>query len=253
MDAEGNKQGTGGQGGPGDPRAIGKWARIYAQNRSLSVAVALGFFAVVFLMISGGSYLAGQAYLSGHRVMFGVWQMVALAGGVACIYLAIPWWGGKRLRTFAQYLYDREGNVAISGKNTGKRKVIGAVAAVLFMACIVLSMILEARDYFPHRYQQPCSAIFMVPFLVVIWILIRPAASWLMLLWPALYGLHAVLIVAGMPILFSGRWDCINMLLPTIGYGLLTTLVMHIYSRFALGRLRHLARTDLPADADRGW
>ena len=122
-----------------------------------------------------------------------------------------------------------------------------------FGSCVVASVTLGIFGYIPIRYMQPVSAIYMVPFLVVIWFLIRPASSGLFLLWPALYGLHAVLLVAGVPILFSGKWDCMNMLLPTIGYGLLTTLVMHIYSRFALGRLRHLARTDLPADADGGW
>ena len=69
-----------------------------------------------------------------------------------------------------------------------------------------------------------------------------------MLLWPALYGLHAILIVAGVPIIFVGAWSSLNMLIPVIGYGLLTGLISHAYSRFALRKLRRAAE-GCPDDA----
>ena len=67
-----------------------------------------------------------------------------------------------------------------------------------------------------------------------------------MVLWPVLYALHAILIVAGAPILFTGEWVGLNMLIPTVGYGLLAALVGHLYSRFALHKVKRLARTGLP-------
>ena len=70
-----------------------------------------------------------------------------------------------------------------------------------------------------------------------------------MLLWPALYALHAILIIAGVPILFVGRWDSLNMLIPTVGYGLIASLTAHIYSRIQLRRLRRMTRGDLSGEA----
>jgi hypothetical protein len=89
---------------------------------------------------------------------------------------------------------------------------------------------------------QPVSAIYVVPFLLTLLLVLRPAVGPIMFLWPALYILHAALILAGAPILFVGRWEILNMLIPTVGYGMLVGLIAHVYSRFALWKLRRIAR-----------
>ena len=96
---------------------------------------------------------------------------------------------------------------------------------------------------FPEQYMQPISAIYTDPFLVGLWLLMRAAIGPIALLWPVLYALHAILIVAGAPILFVGRWDELNIFIPAFGYGLLTGLVSHAYSRLALARLRRSVRS----------
>lgn len=53
----------------------------------------------------------------------------------------------------------------------------------------------------------------------------RPTLGPIYLLWPTLYGIHAILVVAGTPIQFEGQWASLNLLIPTIGYGMLTGLV----------------------------
>ena len=70
---------------------------------------------------------------------------------------------------------------------------------------------------------------------------LRKVSSPFMLLWPVLYGLHAILLAAGAPIYFGGNLEILNMLVPTAGYGLLSAVAGHIYSRFALRNLRRLA------------
>ena len=62
-----------------------------------------------------------------------------------------------------------------------------------------------------------------------------------MMLWPTLYAIHAILLVAGAPIYFGGKWEALNMFVPVVGYGVLAALAGHIYSRIALRRLRTLA------------
>jgi hypothetical protein len=84
--------------------------------------------------------------------------------------------------------------------------------------------------------------------MVALNLIMRPITGYIPLLWPLLYSLHAALIVAGAPIAFSGRWESSNMLVPTVGYGLLTSLVGHIYSRWALHEARAIAGRQL----DRG-
>jgi hypothetical protein len=88
---------------------------------------------------------------------------------------------------------------------------------------------------------QPVSALYVVPFLVVLGIVIRPASSPFMFLWPVLYALHAILIVAGAPIRVGNGLD---IFIAIAGYGLLAGLAAHAYSRYALRKLRRLTRVD---------
>jgi hypothetical protein len=69
----------------------------------------------------------------------------------------------------------------------------------------------------------------------------QPRVSPFLLMWPALYAIHAGLLLAGAPIRVEGPWDPLNMLVPTIGYGLVAGLAGHLYSRHALRRLRQAA------------
>ena len=96
----------------------------------------------------------------------------------------------------------------------------------------------------PTQYMQPISALYGVPFLIGMWFLQRPLSGYVALLWPALISIHAILILAGAPILFTGRWEALNMLIPMFGYGMLTGLLSHLYSRVALRRLKKLTQTD---------
>ena len=99
-------------------------------------------------------------------------------------------------------------------------------------------------DTIPVRYRQPVSALYSMPFLVGIWLLQRPASGYISLLWPVLYGLHAVLLLVGAPILFTGRWESMNILLPVVGYGILVNVANHLYARFAFHKVRQLATID---------
>jgi hypothetical protein len=93
---------------------------------------------------------------------------------------------------------------------------------------------------------QPISALLVVPFLVALWAGNRQALSPIGLLWAGLYALHAVLIVAGAPVVFTGRLEILNMGLPVLGYGVLTAVVGHLYNRYALARMRQVAASREP-------
>jgi hypothetical protein len=146
-------------------------------------------------------------------------------------------------------LYAGEGRVGFSAPYEGRKK--WAILLLLcFGACIVVSLVASFALSIPRMYMQPISALYLVPFLVGLWLLMRPMAGYLALLWPLLYAIHAILIVAGAPIVFSGPWEGLNILVPVAGYGILGGLAGHFYSRYALRRLRKLTR-DSAVSSDR--
>ncbi len=240
-------QDTDGRGYQGDPRDIPKWVRRYTQNRALPVVVMLVVFVLVALAIGGSSYLGGVAYRDGNMVLFGVCITALVIALAANLYLSVPRWGGKLVVRITQRCYAKDGNVAVSSQKLACPPRAPWALGGAFMVCVLGSVVLGFLGYFPLKYMQPISAVYVVPFLVILTIWMRPAVGWLTLLWPALYGLHAVLIVAGAPILMTGKWESLNMLIPIAGYGILSGLIGHAYSRFALHRLKKIARTGLSA------
>jgi hypothetical protein len=221
-----------------ESRRIQRWVRRYAQNRSLPVAISLVVFALLFLAISLSSLWGGIAYRNGDTVLFSVCLGVAIVAMAATIYLSVPRWGGRRLQALSERLYEAEGRATINPQRAPRPWLV-ACLGLGFGMCVVIHVFLGVFGYLPtEKYMQPISALYMVPFLIALNLLMRPATGNVQLLWPLLYGLHAIAIVAGAPIVFHGRWEVLNMLVPVIGYGLLTSLVGHIYSRWALHSVR---------------
>lgn len=238
-----------------ETRALQHWVREYARNRSLPVLLSLAVFAVLFLGISVPSYLGGVAYRAGNFAVFALWLAVAIAACGAAIFLAIPNWGGLWLQRWSQGIYAGEGTVTLSASGARRPRLLLALA-LLFALCILAQVVLGVVGYLPDgKFMQPISAVYVVPFLVTLHFFMRPVAGPITLLWPLLYALHAVLILAGAPIVFAGRWESLNMLIPTVGYGIVTSLLGHLYSRWALHQARgivtrQLDRAELEPEGD---
>ncbi len=236
-----------GQSQNGDIREIPKWTRRYAQHRTLPVLANFLLFGLFYVGIGGLSYLAGVSYRAGHMVRFGVCISVLLPILITLVWFSLPWCGGKRLMQFYQRLYRKEGYAIPLGfgpEDRRGRPWWAIVAAFGFGACIASSVVFGVLGYLPREYMQPISAIYVVPFLVFLTVWLRLGfCAWL---YPFLYGLHAILYLAGAPIRFSGRLQGLNILIPVTAYGMLAALVGHIYSRFALRKLKKL--THVTAD-----
>jgi len=118
------------------------------------------------------------------------------------------------------------------------------------MVCLLGSMQLAILGYIPVKYLLPLMALFVVPFNVYLYFMQRPRLGPILLICPLLYTIHAILILAGVPIFFTGIFAVpLNMLLPLI-YTLLTYMIGHIYSRYALKKLKAL--THLEGDTVNG-
>jgi hypothetical protein len=225
-----------------DLKRIPLWTRRYAQNRTIPFLIFQVIFLLFFIAIAGASYLAGNAFRSGNMLIFWSWIFVLVCICTALIFFSVPGWSGNFINRITRRLYSNEGDITLSlPVGIRKHSWISWVAGLIFMSCILASVALGIKGYIPVEYMQPVSAIYCVPFLVFLSFRQRPMVGFLSLLWPSLYALHAILIVVGVPIQFSNEWSFLNMLIPVVGYGILSGLISHLYSRFALSKLKDLA------------
>jgi len=145
----------------------------------------------------------------------------------------------RLLPAIAAWLYRGEGSASL-GPDTCHAPALKWAAAFL-MAGVTIHVALGFLGLLPLRLMQPVSLLYVGPFLLIAGLTQRVEGSPFMLLWPVLYTIHAGLVLGGAPIQFGKGYDAPNMLEPVVGYGLLAALAGHVYSRFALRRLRALA------------
>jgi len=157
------------------------------------------------------------------------------------------WWlwfsfiGAARImRSISERLYRGDGNVVVGARAGNGGLERPPLGVFVFMFCVIGNVGLGLLGFLPVRLMQPISALYVVPFVCYLGLKTRRLriGSPFMFLWPALYAMHAVLLVTGVPI---GMGPMLDMFVPTVGYGLLAALSGHVYSRVALRRLRRLA------------
>ena len=234
-----------------DLREIPKWARRYAQNRALPVVVFLVIDTVGSCVLGGLFLLTVWAYVEDKRVLSAA-SMLVLCGSVVWL-LWFGFIGGDRIiRSITERLYQGDGGVSVgawAGIGDSKGPLLVVFVAVF---CALASVGLGLLGVYPIRLMQPVSALYVVPFLCYLGLKMRRVGSPFMFLWPGLYGIHAILDVAGVPVRFWGDFHALDIFAPMVGYGLIATLAAHIYGRVALRRLRALAASPGPGNAADG-
>lgn len=224
-------------------KEIPKWTRRYAQNRTLPSLLFLFLFLVWGLSARATSQFARESFRAGDMIEFycamaGVAALVALL-----IWFMVPRWGGAWFRSVTKRIDNKDGDVVLlepEKQRTSKWRRQLKRSAGLLMLGVPVTMLLTRWGYVPSDYMQPVSALYVVPFLIVTFVSMRPAAGPVYLLWPVLYCIHAILVVAGAPIQFEGRWEILNMMIPVVGYGILTGVVGYLFGRYSLNRLRDI-------------
>jgi len=217
-------------------KEIQKWTRRYAENRTLPFLVGMLTFLFLFSGPCGLFYVAGNAYRAGNMLLFWVCIFAVVLVSTAIILAA---------RFIERLLYRKEGQIKLAiPKKTKRQRRAGRIAGLLFGVCVMFSIILVVLCKIPIKYMQPVSAICFIPLIIAIGIWQPPSvkpAGFLVWLWPTLYVIHAILIVAGVPIVFDKPWTALNMLIPIAGYAILCGLLGHVYSRYALKKLKEAA------------
>ncbi|HOZ45457.1 MAG TPA: hypothetical protein PLO37_03460 [Candidatus Hydrogenedentes bacterium] len=234
-----------------DPREIAKWAGRYAKNRTIPFLIQWICIVMLGVFIAAVVFLTLRAYRSENVL----WILLCAAGIVGMIvamaWFIVPKWGGDRIYRISQWIYGEEGYAAYLGGSGESIKASSWVyaAGIGLAAYHLLGVLLIAGRYLPFQYTQPFSALYMVPFFIAMTITQR-LGFWAFI-WPVLYGLHAVLILLGVPIRFTDvNLEILNMIVPVFGYGLVAILVGHLFSRYALHRLKALVRQGLVETAE---
>ncbi|HUT45818.1 MAG TPA: hypothetical protein VMX36_06000 [Sedimentisphaerales bacterium] len=235
-------------------KEIPKWTRKYAQNRTLTSFIVIVITMLIAMVVAVQSYLVVIAFMKGNMILASVCTAVLLAILIFLI-IFISKYGGKNRglidQRIDQWIYGHEGTASMpEPKLTKKNKWLGFVVAAVVFICIQGSYYLSMEGYIAFKYMQPVSALYLVPFLVLLYFEQRPRVGPLVLICPILYTIHAILIIAGIPIFFTGNWGILNIVLPVFGYTFLAYVIAHVYSRYALKKLKGL--THLEGDTANG-
>jgi hypothetical protein len=237
---------------------IPKWTRRYAQNRTLTIIVLMAMimlFSMFFASLLGFLLpLAVGGFRKGNIILgcVGTAGLVAVLAAVGiCMFIFIRKFGGKNKglieQLIEQRVYGKEGAVSMPMPKSSKKKIcLDIVSAVIFYICFFGSWYLAIKGYIAYKYLQPVSALYIVPFVVCVWYFLKsPRMGPIYLLYPILYAVHAILIVAGVPIFFTTENSCIySICLPMLGYGFLPFIIGYIYSRYALKKLKDITHLE---------
>ncbi len=225
-----------------DPRALVLWTRRYAKSRTMSFLVQWVIIVIMVLLIGLAATVTNRAYVEGNALRYWASVSAMVAAILVLVWFSTSNWGGRLIWRVTSWLYRHEGYVAYSEERPLSTRrwwmtVLGGGLVVYHLA----GALLVSFHYLELRHMQPFSALYMAPFLMfmVYW---QRLGFWAWI-WPVLYALHAVLLLSGVALLqFQGEWQLLNMVIPVLGYGLISILAGHLYSRFALYKLKKLAR-----------
>ena len=234
-------------------KEIPKWTRKYTQNRTLTILVLTAMTALfgmfVAALVGFPLALAVIGFWKGNIILgcLGTAVLVAVLAALVKFYIFIfAKFGGKNKGLLDQiidrWIYGQEGFTSMpQPKLSKKRKYLDIFVGIAYMVCLLGSMQLGMSGYIEVKYILPFMALFVVPFGVYQYFILWPRLGPVLLIFPILYAIHAILIIAGVPIFFTGIFAVpMNMLLP-IMYTLLAYVIGHIYSRYALKKLKTAA------------
>jgi len=225
-------------------KEIPKWTRKYARNRTLPSLAVIVIAMLTAMVVGFPLSLVIVAFEKGNMILACVCIIVLAAILIFLFIICVPKFNGVNIigGWMDKLIYRREGIALMpEPKLTKKKKWLGFVVGIVVGGCILGSYHLSMEGYLAFKYLQPVSALYLVPFLVFQYFLKRPRIGPLVLICPILYTIHAILTVAGVPIFFTGNLGILSMAIPFFGYTFLAYVIGHIYSRYALKKLKTIA------------
>ncbi|HOH43005.1 MAG TPA: hypothetical protein PLZ53_07785 [Candidatus Hydrogenedentes bacterium] len=231
---------------PGDPRLIVLWARRYAQSRTISFLVQWVFIVIMVLVIGLAAGLTQIAHEQHRMGLFTLSIGAMVLSALIMLWFSMSRWSSDLIFSITNWLYGREGYASWTG-SSGKEGSLPLWTTGLsggLLAYHLLGALLISFNYMPIGLLQPWSALYMTPYLIIM-VLYQQLGFWAWI-WPILYGIHGVLLYFGVPLRFGREYELLNIVVPIFGYGLIAILTGHIYSRYALLKMKTLTRNAIP-------
>lgn len=213
------------------------WAGRYARNRVLPL---LYWMVGIFLFVTVQGLLSILLMQSHSRPLY-----IICIGMNSLITLALLWAAitGRVRRWFESLtnkLYEHEGTAVPAPSApmpaNSKLKSYLIMSSLLVGPWLLMYTMLDAFDV-PLAYLQPAMAYVLVPLLTALIMVGPDSPKWPGLLVPGLYGIHALLVLAGAPVPAFGV-SYLDVFVPLFVYAMLALTVMHLYSRYALMKLQ---------------
>jgi hypothetical protein len=230
----------------GDPRLLVRWTRRYAKSRTISFLVQWVFIVLMVLIIGGAVHFTTQAYRNNQMALFYPSVIAMIAAILVFAWISMSNQGGKLIWRITQRIYGREGYVSDVGDEVGHMPWWANALGGGLVIYHLVGALLISFEKMHVAHIQPFSALYMSPFLLVI-IIYQRLGFWAWC-WPILYAIHALLVFTGKIDRFTGIYELLNLVVPAFGYGLVSIVIGHLYSRFALWKVRSLAQSGLSED-----
>ena len=223
-------------------RAIPRWVDRYARNRAHPVHLVS---MVVAALLGGAITLPLVLFVRAWRADNALQAGLCLAAAAALL-AALAWLlFTRRLQAARQAVCNAldpaEGHVVASASSDTARRSRSLAGFVVFVLTVMTPVIVQHLGV-RTQHLQPLVALYLVPALVWFHWPMDPVGGSLMLVWPGLYALHALLLLSGVPLPVAQE-PTMNVLLPLVLYGAAAHVASHIYGRLALRKLRSLAHS----------
>jgi hypothetical protein len=230
-------------------KEIPKWTRRYAENRVLTIVVLTVLIMLISIVFPFPLVFAMAAFTKGNRILGLGIAAFTIVLWIALFIPVFKKFGGKNRglldRLVDQKIYGREGTVSLGKSELGRKITVSEiVTAIIWFSLFFGTLHLGNAHIVEAKYLQPIAAVFWVPYMIGGWYLWQsPKMGPIYLLLPILYAVHAILILAGVPLYITGFWGpFLNMGLPYMAYLFVTYLVSYIYGRYAMKKLKSIAR-----------
>ncbi len=213
------------------------WAGRYARNRVLPL---LYWMVGILLFATVQGLLSILLMQSDSEPLYILCIVMNALITITLLWAAITGRVRRWYESLSSKLYEHEGVVVPAPPTPmpahSKLKSTLIMGALMIGPWLLMDMMLDAFDV-PMAYLQPAMAYVLVPLLTVLIMISPDSPKWPGLLIPGLYGIHALLVLSGVPVPAFGV-SYLDVFVPLFVYAMLALTVMHLYSRYALMKLQ---------------
>jgi len=213
---------------------LGRLVDRYAQSRTLPLLIPLAMMTLnVVLLLAAGKV---AELLIFHLQISEYWFEVIVVGAIAWVVLLCPWVTGKLMARYGDWPYRKEGIIEL------EEEKVPIWAWAVFLITTIGPTVLSLFEIMPIRWALVMA---LASFgTCMLYMGKKQKAKALGLLWGGLCLIGAIATALGIGTPFASKiWPYsffAALMIYIVGAGLITTVVVHIYNRKILRKLKKI-------------